>query len=75
MSVRIPPPPGTPFNALNVWLTSLYQETIRLDNENRKLQRDLEVALPERLILHDPDGLRYVVDVNPTGPAVRVTAL
>lgn len=75
MTVRITQPPTTPFTALNAWLTSLYQELRRLDAENRKLQSDLEIAGAERLILHDPAGARYSIDVNATGPVVRATIL
>lgn len=75
MSLRLRPPPPTPFPEVNAWLLELYIELQRIDTESRKLQRDVEIAVTNRLILHDPTGLRYVVDVNATGPAVRATAL
>lgn len=75
MTVRIGPPPVLRDPALNTWLQSLYTEMVRLDGENRKLQRDVEIARDNRLILADENGARYSVAVDSAGPTVEATAL
>jgi len=46
----------------------------RMDRENHKRGRDLEVAGSERLILASPNGARWVVTVDNTG-AIAAVAL
>ena len=75
MTVRIGPPPTVRDPALKQWLESLYLEFVRLDGENRKLLRDVEIARDERLILPDELGSRYSVTVDSAGPTVIATAM
>lgn len=75
MTVRIGPPPPVRDPALKTWMESLYAELVRLDGENRKLQRDVEIARDHRLILPDENGDRYSVTVDSAGPTVIATAM
>lgn len=74
MPIRVGPPPRS-YDKLFEWMQEFYLDALRVDTENRKLQRDLELGLRERLIMTDEAGARYTVAIDSAGPTLTITPL
>lgn len=66
------PPPSQSYSQNSESLKNRLLE--QADQQNRKLQVDVEIATGERLILSSPNGTRYKITVNDAG-AISATSL
>jgi hypothetical protein len=69
--MKLPTPPGN-YDPAYESQRNLFIE--QADTQNHKRLTDIEVVLPQRLILRSPNGTRYVISVSNSG-VLSATAL